>query len=195
MLEQAPERAGLQCPAALDALERKAAFSRTLRHAGALIAQAALLGFLLLAFFIRVPQVSGHSMEPQIQAGDHVLINMLAYRFHQVARGDVIAFAHVVDDQKQTYLKRVVGLPGDTVAIDHGKAIVDGLALADRFGLFTSDGASMAPQVVPAGELFVLGDNRGDSDDSREFGAVPEDALIGQAALLVWPLNRVRAVR
>jgi signal peptidase I len=194
----------------LDALDRRAEAIRALRHTGALIVQGVVLIGLLSLFFLRVPQVDGHSMAPQIDAGDHVVINTVAYdvridrpgsespiadvHLRPVERGDVVAFVHGSGDDQRIYLKRVVGLPGETIAMERGVVIVDGVTLVEPYGprLDTTD---MKPTVVPSDSLFVLGDNRGDSDDSRSLGSVPESAVIGRAAVVVWPPDRARAIR
>jgi signal peptidase I len=163
---------------------------------------------LVLLFFVRMPQVSGHSMEPQLRADEHVLINTLAYglrvgdgarpliniSFWPIAHGDVVAFVHSVGDARAVYLKRVIGVPGDTIAIDHGVVQVNGRAFDEPY-VTSHDTTGMRATTVPAGAVFVLGDNRGESDDSRAFGAVPESAVIGRAALVVWPLNRAGPIR
>jgi signal peptidase I len=193
----------------LDENDRRANTIRALRHAGALVVQGVVLIALILLFFLRVPQVDGHSMAPQIDAGDHVVINTLAYavriegsgerplsdvRLRPVARGDVVAFAHGSGDDKRVYLKRVVGLPGETVAIERGVVSVNGVTLVEPYGP-QRDTSDMQPVVVPADSVFVLGDNRGDSDDSRSIGPIALSAVIGRAALVVWPLDRVRSIR
>jgi signal peptidase I len=196
---------------ALDEFDRRAANVRALRHAGALIVQCVVLLALVSLFFLRLPLVDGHSMAPQIEAGDRVLINTLAYdlrvqrpggdgrplidiALRPVDRGDVVAFVHGAGDDRRIYLKRVVGLGGDRVALRHGDVLLDGVKLADGFGADPDD-TDMAPVLVPAGSLFVLGDNRGESDDSRSFGPIPEIDVIGRAAIVAWPPNRARAIR
>ncbi len=163
---------------------------------------------LLALFFIRLPQVNGHSMEPQLRSGEHVLINTIAYdlragggdqpffdvALHPIAHGDVVAFIHASDDAQQVYVKRVVGVPGDMVAISRGFVSVNGRPFAEPNGMLR-DTTTMAPTRVPAGSFFVLGDNRAESDDSRAFGAVPRTAVIGRAQAVVWPLNRATPIR
>jgi len=194
----------------LDVLDRRAETIRALRHAGALVVQAVVLVGLLSLFFLRVPEVDGHSMAPQIDAGDHVVINTVAYdlridrpgggtplvdiHMRPVQRGDVIAFVHGEGDDRRIYLKRVIGLPGDTIAMERGVVSIDGVTLVEPYGP-RLDTADMKPTQVPHDALFVLGDNRGDSDDSRSLGPVPESAVIGRAALVAWPPDRARAIR
>lgn len=210
---EAVERAGSSDARtlSLDALERRANTTRALRHAGALLVQITVLAGLVMLFFLRLPQVDGHSMAPQIDDGDHVVINTVAYdlrlqrpgaaeqplidvHLRPVARGDVVAFAHGDGDDRRIYLKRVVGLPGDTVAMERGIVSVNGNTLVEPYDprLDTTD---MRPVTIAPGFLFVLGDNRGDSDDSRSFGPIPQPAVIGRAAIVIWPPNRARAIR
>jgi len=183
-------------------------FIRALVRAAKLAAEAAALLILLALFFVRLPQVSGHSMEPQLRAGEHVVINTLAYdlrvgggdrplfdhALYPIERGDVVAFIHAGADGEEVYLKRVIGVPNETVAITRGAVIVNGLQLPEPY-LSKPDAANSPALRVPAGSYFVLGDNRAESDDSRAFGAVPRTAIIGRAQLVVWPLNRAALIR
>ena len=196
----------------LDDLDRRANTIRALRHAGALVVQGLVLLGLVLLFFLRVPQVDGHSMAPRIDDGDHVVINTLAYDFRidlpgggqasplvdvhlrPVARGDVVAFGLGTGDERRVYLKRVIGLPGESIAIERGVVHVNGAVLPEPYGP-RLDVTDMKSVTVPADALFVLGDNRGDSDDSRSFGPIQETAVIGRAAAVLWPPDRVRTIR
>ncbi|HET9097809.1 MAG TPA: signal peptidase I [Candidatus Baltobacteraceae bacterium] len=155
-------------------------------------AQLALLALLALAFFMRTPQVSGLSMAPHIASGEIVLINTIVYRMHAPARGDIIAFHHD-GPTPETYIKRVIGLPGDRVRIDRGQVYVNGTPLNETYVRFP-DGRSFPEVTVPAGALYVLGDNRADSDDSRFWGFVPENAVLGKAVAGIWPLGHVGAL-
>jgi len=124
-------------------------------------------------------------MEPHIESGEYVLINTLAYHFGEPARGDIVAFRHG-DDPPTVFIKRVIGLPGDRVKIQHGTVYVNGARLAEPYVRF-HDTNSFAQTVVPAKSLYVLGDNRANSEDSRVFGSVPEQSLIGKAVAGIWP--------
>jgi signal peptidase I len=145
------------------------------------------LAVLAAAFFFRLPQVSGFSMEPRIGAGEFVVIDTLAYRFMPVRRGDIVAFRH--GGASESYLKRVIGLPGERVAIEHGIVFIDGKPLHEGYVRYR-DGGSAPPQTVPADAYYVLGDNRRNSDDSRDWGFVPASAIIGKAWLAVWPPSK-----
>lgn len=160
-----------------------------------LVVEVALLCVLAAAFFIRTPQVSGRSMAPQIASGEYVLIDTLTYRFRPPARGDVIAFRRNEDPaqgaEPSIYIKRVIGLPHDRVVIRSGTVYVNGKALSEPYVRFRDPG-SYPLVVVPAGELFVLGDNRADSEDSRAFGCIRESAVIGRALAGIWPPDALR---
>ena len=149
--------------------------------------QVAVLGALIAAFFVRAPQVSGLSMEPRIASGETVLISTLGYRFHAPRRGDIIAFHHD-DGAPEVYIKRVVGLPGDRIKIDRGEVYVNDTRLAEPYVRY-ADERSFRELIVPPDGLYVLGDNRAVSDDSRFWGTVPTDQIIGKALAGIWPLN------
>lgn len=146
--------------------------------------QLAILTLLIAAFFMRMPQVSGHSMAPHIASGEYVLINTFAYRIAPPKRGDIVAFRG--DDARAVFIKRVVGLPGERVRIDRGVVSIDGRPLREPYVRFI-DNRSFGDTVVPAHSVYVLGDNRADSEDSRFFGPVDDGRLIGRALAGVWP--------
>ena len=142
---------------------------------------------------IRPGQVSGFSMEPRIASDEYVLIDALAFRFGKPSRGDIVAFRHA-SAGRAVYIKRVIGIPGDRVAIRAGTVRVNGVALAEPYVHFR-DGRSFPEVAVPAGSYYVLGDNRGNSEDSRAWGFVPENAFIGRAMFGVWPLSQIGKLR
>ena len=154
--------------------------------------QLTILGALIAAFFVRTPQVSGLSMEPHINSGEYVLINTLAYRFGDPQRGDIVAFRHD-GDTPEIYIKRVVAIAGDRVSIDRGGVYVNGTRLSEPYVRF-ADARSFNATTVPAGCVYVLGDNRANSEDSRFFGPVPQDHLMGRALVGIWPLGSAGAL-
>jgi signal peptidase I len=195
----------------LRADRKRLALRLRLKHIAGLALQAVLLLILISLFFYRLPQVDGQSMEPQLTGGEHVLIDTLAFdfrvanpmapdrpiievRLHPIAHGDLVAFEHGTGDDRRILLKRVIGLPGDTVAIVRGKVLVDGVP-ADGYPDPPGDREDLAPIAVPAGSIYVLGDNRAQSDDSRAFGPVPVESVIGRATLVVWPPSRAQRLR
>lgn len=147
--------------------------------------QLGVLALLIAAFFIRLPQVSGFSMEPHIRSGEYVLIDTFAYRIGAPRHGDIVAFRHE-DDARAIFIKRVIGLPGDRVRVDRGRVYVDGAKLDEPYVLH-GDERSVAQIVVPASSVYVLGDNRVESEDSRSFGPVSDAMLVGRAVAGIWP--------
>ena len=158
----------------------------TVRTAANVAIQIALLALIGAAFFLRTPQVSGLSMEPRIHPGEYVLINTFAYRVGPIARGEIVAFRHDAVGQSQHYIKRVIGTPGDRVMIDRGTVRVNDTPLVEGYVAFR-DRRSYPEVTVPAGAVYVLGDNRANSDDSRDWGFVSQSDVIGRAVLGIWP--------
>jgi signal peptidase I len=154
-----------------------------------LTAQVVLLVAIAAAFFLRTPQVDGISMEPRVHAGEFVLINTLAFRFGPIRRGDVVAFRHDAPTP-ETYIKRVVGLPGERVEVRDGVVSVNGRTLAEPYVQFP-DRRSAPPVVVPPNAYYVLGDNRADSDDSRTWGVLAAPDIVGKAVVGIWPPRRI----
>ncbi|MDP9017581.1 MAG: signal peptidase I [Candidatus Eremiobacteraeota bacterium] len=151
--------------------------------------QIAALGILALAFFMRTPQVSGLSMAPHIASGEYVLINTVSYRLGQPERGDIVAFRHE-RSAPSVYLKRIIGLPGDRIAIAHGAVMLNGAKLQEPYVRYP-DARTFGQVTVPPGTLYVLGDNRANSDDSRFWGFVDQQQVIGKAVAGIWPLMRM----
>jgi len=185
-----------------EALECSILHHRIIRRAVRLSAEMALLVVLVALCFLRFPQVEGRSMQPNIETGSHVLINTLAYDFRlgslvigrgELSRGDIVAFQREDGDERKMFLKRVVGLPGDFVAVHGGAVLVNGSRLNEPYATLP-DNSDMRTALVPAATVFVIGDNRADSDDSRSFGAVPTAAIIGKAEFIIWPLSRVKRI-
>lgn len=154
--------------------------------------QIVVLALLALAFFMRAPQVSGLSMAPRIASGEIVLINTMAYKFGTPQRGEIIAFHHD-GATPEVFIKRIIGIPGDRITISHGTVFLNGKPLSEPYVRYR-DTRSFPPVVVPPGSLYVLGDNRAKSEDSRFWGFVPESAVLGQAIAGVWPLRNAGAL-
>jgi signal peptidase I len=129
-------------------------------------------------------RVDGASMEPTLVTGEYVIVSKLSYRLGSPQRGDIIVF-HFPRDPKEEYIKRVIGLPGDEVEIKNGVVFVNGQKLNESYLKVKTD--NMGTWRVPAGQLFVLGDNRNNSSDSRSWGTVPIDYVVGKALLVYWP--------
>ena len=159
------------------------------RSLARLVLQVAILALLAAAFFMVPRQVSGMSMEPHIASGEFVLINTFAYRVGAPQRGDIVAFRRD-GDARGLFIKRVIGLPGDRVRVDRGTVFVNGGALPEPYVRY-ADGRTCAEVMVPRASVYVLGDNRADSEDSRFFGAIGDDRLFGRAIAGLWPPSSV----
>jgi signal peptidase I len=157
-----------------------------------LVLQVAVLAALVAAFFVRTPQVSGFSMAPHITSGEIVLINTIAYRLHPPERNDIVAFHHD-GVTPEIYIKRVIGIPGDRIRIERGTVYVNGARLEESYVQYPDD-RSFPEQTVPQNSLYVLGDNRAHSDDSRDWGFVDCGSVIGKALAGIWPFGQAGAL-
>jgi signal peptidase I len=136
----------------------------------------------LVSSRIRVESIS---MQPTLYAGNFVLVNKLGYKIGQPTRGDIIVFKYPPDPSQTPYIKRVIGLPGDTINVENGKVYVNGQELIEPY--LMSNTARGGTWTVPEGDLFVMGDNRNNSSDSRSWGFVPLGNVIGKAEIIYWP--------
>ena len=152
-------------------------------------AEQVLLGLLLAAalllFDTQGYRVSGACMEPHLYTGERILTYKLAYAWQGPRRGDIVVFLFP-RDTRQTFVKRVIGLPGDTIAIHAGQVSINDQPLQEPYRVNPAHG-DMAPQRVPRGEYFVMGDNRDFSDDSRFWGDLPRQDIVGRAVACYWP--------
>ena len=179
-----------------------------------LVVAAVFLAVLLRGFVAEAFRIPSASMEPQLDVGDRVIVSRTAYKLHEPNRGDIVVFdcppatgcrrpgktnivvrgVHTVmeavllrEPEPEEYIKRVIGLPGDRVEGKNGIVYVNDLPLEEPYlpiGTRTSD---FAATVVAPNRLWVMGDNRGNSSDSRVFGQIDQDTIVGRAILRVWP--------
>jgi signal peptidase I len=140
------------------------------------------LGINAVSSRIRVESIS---MQPTLYAGNFVLVNKLAYKIGTPSRGDIIIFRYPPDPTQVPYIKRVIGLPGDQVHIADGKVYINGELLVEPYLITTTNRGG--DWTVPANSLFVMGDNRNNSSDSRSWGFVPLQNVIGKAEVVYWP--------
>lgn len=149
----------------------------------------------IIIFLYQPVRVEGTSMLPNLEDQDRLFINKIAFRVGDVERGDVVVFQYPRDVTK-SYIKRVIGLPGDRVAIDHGRVFVNGKVLPEPYvpARFTDD-RSQPEMTIPSNEYFVMGDHRSISSDSRDFGPVERDLIYGKAAFVYWPMDQAGVVR
>jgi len=131
---------------------------------------------------IRVESVS---MQPTLFAGNFVVVNKLSYRFGEPNRGDIIVFRYPPDPELDPYIKRVIGLPGEHVLVEDGKVYINGVRISEPYlETQTQQGGEWT---VPQDGLFMMGDNRNNSSDSRAWGVVPLENVIGKAFMVYWP--------
>jgi signal peptidase I len=134
-------------------------------------------------------------MEPGFHNGERVIVDKLSYRFRAPERGEVIVLRWPAGDPRQPYIKRVIGLPGDTVLLTGGSVVLNGRPLPESYTAEPIRG-EFGPFVVPPGRYFVLGDNRNRSEDSRftAVGYIPIGLIAGRTVARYWPLNRVSLI-
>jgi len=148
----------------------------------------ALVIFLLLQTTIQSSIVLGSSMEPGLEDGQRLIINKAVYHFRDPARGDVIILHPPIEPQKE-YVKRVIGIPGDTVEVRNGVVYINGSPLYEPY-IKEAPRNNFSPFTVPENNYFVMGDNRNNSNDSRTGWTVTSDNIIGEAWLRIWPLSK-----
>jgi signal peptidase I len=179
-----------------------------------LVVLALVAAVLVRAFVVQAYYIPSVSMVPQLRVNDRVIVSRLAYDLHAPHRGDIVVFSappgesipaphrdmvsrllHDVgtgvglSTDQTVLIKRIIGLPGETVQGQSGHVYIDGRRLIEPYlpqGTFTS---TFGPYRIPKGDVWVMGDNRGDSSDSRVFGPIPESTIIGRAVWKIWPLQ------
>ncbi len=149
----------------------------------------------IIIFLYQPVRVEGTSMMPNLENEDRLFINKLAFRVGDIHRGDVVVFLYP-RDQTKSYIKRVIGLPGDRVRIDHGRVFVNGQRIAEPYvpTRYTDD-HSLPEMTIPDNQYFVLGDHRNVASDSRDFGPVDRNLIYGKAAFVYWPMDQAGVVR
>jgi signal peptidase I len=163
-----------------------------------------ILAYVIRVFILQPFIVEGLSMYPQFHDKDYLLVDKLSYRLHEPERGDIIVFKYP-KDPSVNYVKRIIGLPGETIRIEDSKVVVinekhpQGIAISEPYVPSTNKTLSVSPSgkaefIVPAGSYFVLGDNRMGSSDSREWGEMPKEDLIGRVLVQAYPLDRFALV-
>ena len=150
--------------------------------------------YLVIHFVGQRTQVSGSSMEPKLSNNDNLIVDKITYRFKDPERYDIIVFPFEYEDNTY-YIKRIIGLPGETVYIDkEGNIYIDGEVLEEAYGreIIREPGRAYEPIKLGDDEYFVMGDNRNNSTDSRDpsVGNIKKDRIIGRAWLRIWPFNK-----
>jgi len=164
---------------------------------------------LLRTYVVQSFYIPSPSMVPTLQVGDRIMVNKLSYDLHGVHRGDIVVFKRPPLEEQDfpDLVKRVIGLPGETISTRDGHVYINDKLLAEPWlppGPTSYTGAlpgdqhpqfnMPGPVTIPAGQYFVMGDNRTDSEDSRFFGPIPKALIVGRAMAVVWPLSHAKGV-
>ncbi|HIE11993.1 MAG TPA: signal peptidase I [Desulfotomaculum sp.] len=155
---------------------------------------AVVLAILIRAFLFQPFYIPSSSMMPTLLQGDRIIVSKLSYYFHPPERGDIIVF-HFPLNKKKNYVKRLVGLSGETVQLSGGSLFIDGRRVPEPYLPPGTCFADYGPVKVPEDAYFMLGDNRMNSEDSRVWGFLDRELIVGKAVVLYWPPNRIRIVR
>jgi signal peptidase I len=159
------------------------------------LSMAVLFCFFLVTYVAQAFRVQGTSMQPLLEDGERIIVNKFTYRFYPVKAGDVVVFWYP-KEPAVSFIKRVVGLPGEVVEIRQGLLFVNGRPVPEAYLRSTvRDTDSYPPHEVERGHYFVLGDHRTSSNDSRNWGEVPERYVYGKAFFRFWPLTKLGMVR
>ncbi len=155
------------------------------------------IAIVIILFLYQPVKVEGTSMMPSLVDQERIFINKFVYRFGlgEIARGDTVVFYYPSDPTK-SYIKRVIGLPGDQVAIEEGQVYVNGQRLEEDYvPAEYRDRQTVPLTVVPEGQYYVLGDHRSSSNDSRSWGPVPRPYIYGKAVFVYWPIDKMGVLR
>jgi signal peptidase I len=182
-----------------------------LRELPGLIIIAFLLALLIKSFLIQAFYIPSQSMEPTLEVGDRVLVNKVVLRFRDPHRGEVIVFENpqavqpdrnplsafwnwlteglgLASNPEKDFIKRVIGLPGETIEVNRGKVFINGKPIDEPYLNEQEDLSDFGPFKVPADQFFMMGDNRANSQDSRStLGPIPKDKIVGKAFIVLWP--------
>lgn len=154
--------------------------------------------YLIITYVGQRTKVSGQSMETTLHDGDNLIVDKISYRFREPERFEIIVFPYQ-HKENTYYIKRIIGLPGETVQVMEGRVYIDGEPLDEHYGNELMENAGLAEEPVTLGEdeYFVLGDNRNHSSDSREpsVGILHREDLLGRAWIRIWPLDKFGVIR
>jgi signal peptidase I len=219
--EPSPGPAEIEAPPYHKEDERQPGLLAVLRETVVLVVLAVLLAVVFKTFLVAAFYIPSGSMESTLNISDRVLVEKVSYRFGDVERGDVVVFVHdeaglkapgpsnpvvgffsslgqaigVVPPSDRDFIKRVVGLPGDTIHCEGGDLIRNGRRVAEPYLDPGTETQSCTRTTVPPDELFVMGDNRTNSQDSRAFGPIKRKEVVGRAFVRIWPLTHIGWLR
>ncbi len=155
---------------------------------------ATLTAVLIIVFLVQPVRVEGNSMQPRLYDNERVFVNKILYRVSDIDRGDIVVFWYPGNTSK-SFIKRVIGLPGETVEIRDGLVFLDGRPYREPYvSPEFEDRSDFGPVEVPARHYFVMGDHRSTSNDSRSWGTLSSNLIFGKAVFRYWPVSRVGAL-
>jgi len=154
------------------------------------VVPAVVMAALIHLFLAQATRVYGQSMEPNLHTDQRLIVEKISYRFHGPRRGDIVVLEQPNCPDCELLIKRVVGLAGEELSVSGGLVHIDGATIQESY-LAQVTGGQFGPQRVPPVHVFVLGDNRGASNDSRSFGPIHRDEILGRAWLSYWPLDEI----
>jgi signal peptidase I len=172
----------------------KKKYSRILREFAETVIMTVVVFVFLITFVVQGYKVYGSCMEPNLFTGERLLGNKFIYRFEQPVRKDIVVFRYPPNPRK-VFIKRIIALPGEIVEIRGGRVYVNGRMLDEDPYVKNLPHGDFPPQKVPSGNVFVLGDNRDESNDSRFWGNLPVRNIQAKAWFRYWPVSRLRAFR
>lgn len=155
-----------------------------------IIAGIALVVALVRIYVLQPYLIPSNSMEPTIMPGDRIITNQMAYRSASPVRGDIVVFAYPKDPSR-IFVKRVLASEGETIELRDNMVLIDGKTVQEPY-LKEGDYPPFGPELVPEGSIFVLGDNRAESGDSRDWGLLPKEYLLGKAWMIYFPFNHFK---
>lgn len=191
IIRDEPDHLSSQVLLDIDLSESSPSFGRrmlqALRDVLETIVPAVIIALLINLFLAQATRVYGQSMEPNLHTDQRLVVEKLSYNFHAPHRGDVVILK-INDEAEDLLIKRVIALPGETVEIKDGRVYIDGKILEEAY-LAQETRGRYGPLYVPPLHVFVLGDNRGASNDSRSFGTIHLNQIVGRAWLSYWPVE------
>lgn len=177
----------------IDVLDREKGCSKksTFREIVESLLIAVILALLIRTFIFQPFWIPTGSMDPTLKVQDHIIVNKFGYHFWEPQQGDIVVFKYPLDPNRD-FVKRLIGKPGERVEIRNSMVYINGQAMSEDYlpqGLRFQD---FGPVMVPEDNYLMLGDNRNNSEDSRVWGPLPKDLVIGKAVLVYWPIDRIK---
>ncbi|MFZ5596298.1 MAG: signal peptidase I [Bacillota bacterium] len=181
-------------PAPLEDTGKKPGPAGKILYAVEVILGIAMLALILsMVFVFRFFYVPTGSMEPTLKANDRIVVNMMGYKYREPRRGDIVVFKYPLNKNRD-YVKRLIGMPGEEVEIKNSKVFINGKELKEDYLPPGVQCRNYGPVTVPENNYLMLGDNRANSEDSRMWGTLPRELVMGKAVMIFWPRDRITSL-